>query len=907
MAADQAPGEDPLDLKIVALCSASSAVMLLAASPCFAQAGASTGATQSPAETAKKTGSSAEVSEVVVTGLRKSLTSAEAIKRNAPQVVDSIVAEDIGKLPDNTVSDALQRVTGIQITRSAGEVGTVLIRGLPNIETVVNGREIFTGTGRGVALQDIPAELVAGVDVYKTNTPDQIEGSVSGIVDIRLHRPLDFPGREIAGNLRGIYSDQVGKWSYVGSGLYSNHWTSPDGQEFGILVGASYNKRQYEDQTAFNFGFNPFSGPATNGATVLIPDTVGGLVTDGDRKRTGVNIALQWKPTPDLEFHADGLYTGYRQDFDTSFFVGLPKAGGVVAVTPQAGSAIPETGNQLVAGTITTVNNFTISSKQTFHQVTDGYQYNFGGRWDHGPLTVTSDLTYNRSRVSSIQYVLDTSYVVPQIDYNFNAGGTPHINFNGFDYKNPAILNLFQLFDNHNVANSDQTAWRGDVTYKFESSPISNVQAGVRWASRTGDSAGTNTGSRLFPGGTVTPPGVGDNASDDIVSGLLGVDAFAVPSTAFLRSNIRTLRQEVGFPVDGQPFDPNQSFRLKEEVTAAYALAGFNFDLASVPIDGIVGARAVQTTTNLNAIQVTSTATGSTTQPINSKRDDNIVLPSLTLRARPTDNIVLRLVAGKTILRPEFAQLDPALSLTVTGATGNSSTFGTGSGGNPQLGDVESKNLDLTAEWYFSNTGLLTLSGFYKRLNGYIQTYSTVESLPFNGANQTFLVSRPRNTGRGSLKGLELAYTQFFDFLPQPFDGFGVQANLTLSEGEVEAPPDLTGTAVMQPITGVSRWSYNLVGMYEKYGFSARLAYNWRSKWTDSYSPANPGGAIIVDPIGFLDFSASYNVTENLTVTVDATNLTDTRYRDNFGSNGFTPRDTREYDRTFGAGLRFRF
>jgi outer membrane receptor protein involved in Fe transport len=127
---------------------------------------------------------------IIVTGVRASLRSAQQIKRNANQVVDSIVAEDIGKLPDNTVSDALQRVTGIQVQRGGGEASTVLIRGLPRIQSLVNGREVFTGTGRGVALADIPAELVAGIDVYKTTTPELIEGSISGLIDIRSCRTL---------------------------------------------------------------------------------------------------------------------------------------------------------------------------------------------------------------------------------------------------------------------------------------------------------------------------------------------------------------------------------------------------------------------------------------------------------------------------------------------------------------------------------------------------------------------------------------------------------------------------------------------------------------------------------------------------------------------------------------------
>ena len=138
-----------------------------------------------------------------VTGVRASLISAQEIKQNSPQFVDSIVAEDIGKLPDNTVAEALQRVPGIQVGRGAGEVSGVLIRGLPNLGTTVDGHEIFTGTGRGVALQDLPAELISGVDVYKSNSADQIEGGIAGLIDIRLRKQLDFKGFELAAGARG--------------------------------------------------------------------------------------------------------------------------------------------------------------------------------------------------------------------------------------------------------------------------------------------------------------------------------------------------------------------------------------------------------------------------------------------------------------------------------------------------------------------------------------------------------------------------------------------------------------------------------------------------------------------------------------------------------------------------------
>jgi TonB-dependent receptor len=188
--------------------------------------------------------------EMVVNTVRDSLISAQEIKQNAPQLVDSIVAEDIGKLPDNSVADALQHLPGIQVGRGNGEVGTVLIRGLPNLGTTVNGNEIFTGTSRGLALQDIPAELVAGVDVYKSTSPEKVEGGIAGLVDIRLRKPFDFDRPRRAGGLRLIWGENADKIGYVGSLLFSNRWKTAKG-EAGLLYAGAYQQRYFVDQTAF--------------------------------------------------------------------------------------------------------------------------------------------------------------------------------------------------------------------------------------------------------------------------------------------------------------------------------------------------------------------------------------------------------------------------------------------------------------------------------------------------------------------------------------------------------------------------------------------------------------------------------------------------------------------------------
>ena len=123
--------------------------------------------------------------DIVVTGLRRSLQTAQALKRDSDQIVDAVVAEDIGKLPDNNASEALARITGVQVNRSSDEAGGVQVRGLPNLTTTYNGREMFTAELRNVALQDFPAGALAGLEVYKTTSADLIEGGIAGLINVR--------------------------------------------------------------------------------------------------------------------------------------------------------------------------------------------------------------------------------------------------------------------------------------------------------------------------------------------------------------------------------------------------------------------------------------------------------------------------------------------------------------------------------------------------------------------------------------------------------------------------------------------------------------------------------------------------------------------------------------------------
>jgi len=876
------------------LASCSVAALALVAMPAFAQDASGTPAaggvqsttpvTQeaSAGTTPAPTSSADGGDEIVITGVRASLASAQSIKRNATQIVDSIVAEDIGKLPDNTVADALQRVTGVQVTRGAGEATGVLIRGLPNVATVLNGREAFTGVGRGFSLQDIPAELIAGVDVYKTSTPDLVEGGVAGLIDVRLRRPFDFAKGQIAGSGRAVYSDQSEKWGYIGSGLISQRWDTGIG-EMGLLLAASYNKRQYQDQTAFDF--------VSSGTPIATPDTVGGLYTNGNRKRSALNASFQWRPASNLEIYVDGVFTRYENQRSVDFFIGLPKAGNITQVI-----ANPDYPG--LATSSSTTDAYTLTSKQAYVERTDNYQAVGGAKWTLGQAVLNTEVTYNYSKVPGRNAILDTSFNTPRFDVDYDVGGTPRVALGGVDLTDPANFTIRTLFDNNSRDTSEQIAWRNDLTIKPDSAFIQSLKIGTRYTHRTVNSQATASIPLPFPTTAGAPltsiPGFAGLSSGGLVKGALGIDRFVTADTGFLLNNTDQIRTLFGLPTGPRPYEPNLAFFNGEDTYAVYGQAGYRFDLGSMPVDGVIGARIVNTVEQLRGNNVTS------------RQNYLNVLPSINARVGLTDNLYLRLAAGKTFTRPEFAALNPLITLVPSGQTGTQQYIGTGSGGNPDLKPIKSTAYDASLEWYIARSTSITASGFYRDLSGYIQTYSQPEQ--FGGS---YLVSRPRNAGDGFLTGAEVAYQQFFDFLPGALSGFGVQLNGTYMNGRTDDP--INGGR--QRIVNVSHWAYNAVAIYEKYGVSARLAYNWRSSYVDSY---NSGGVqastILADPVSRLDFSASYAPTDWLTLTFDATNILDDVYQDRFrGLNSLTgaysdsPRDTRTYDRTVQVGARVKF
>jgi TonB-dependent receptor len=821
---------------------------------------------------------------VLVTGVRRAAQSAQKIKKDADNVIDSIVADDIGKFPDTNVAETLARVTGVQVRRDGGEANTVLIRGLPGIATLLNGRELFTTTGRYIQLADIPSTMLQRVDVYKSQSADLNEGGIAGVIDVRTNRPFDFKGFTAVVNGGATNNSQADRTDPNLSGMISNRWKTPIG-EVGALFGVSYVRNHYTEERAFN------TKPIDK--SWLLPDLTGpdlmGLQSiKGDRRRTAANYALQWKPSQDLELYAEGLATHYLNNFETDYLVALPWWG---PGDTMSGTKIPGT-NQLQ--TLTSQNVNTIMSTQANRASNVTQQHAIGGRWNAAPgLRLSSEIARTLSDYDWQNPILDTITVMPNSVVTTNAGGSANMSYSGQDISSPSNYRLDQLFDRYGHDHGSATDWRADGTYTMaDEGFFKDFGFGVRAAKRTAASIKSYEGSVLAPDGVsvTTLPGLNCTAS---MNNNWGTTAWYTPCASYLISNTADVRQAITGSAAGKALDPGSYFADEEKNYAFYGKAHVGWETAGIPIDGVLGMRVTKTDSDLLGNSMVGTAY----VPTSKTSSDTAYLPSANFKAQLRQDVIARFSVSKTLTRPDFAQLNPGTAYVNANGT---TVLATATGGNPDLKPFTARNYDGSLEWYFSSTGMASVALFRHEFKGYIQTKVVKET--FDGV--AYDTTRPFNTDDGYLQGAEVAYRTFFDKLPGFWSGFGLEANATYTEGQTSTASDPTLSG--KPFAGMSKWSYNVVGLYEKYGVSARLAYNWRSKFVQIYNDGGPGLDLIASPMSSLDGSLGYKINENTSITLTGTNLLNFKYSDYWSNKAVYPRDTRRYDRSVGVFLNWK-
>jgi len=907
--------------------------------------------------------------DIVVTGVRASLEKALQIKRNSVQVVESVVAEDVGKLPDNNVVSALQRVSGVQVTdRSGGEANTISIRGLPDVLTTLNGRVIFTTDARQFALADIPATLISRIDVYKTRAADQIETGLAGQIDVFTHRPFDFKeGLTASAYVRGIYNEQADTVSPYLSGLISDRWSTGIG-DIGLSVTGSFSRNLYRDQSVtpgalvpFATATNPPAGwqpleriqptdprapgqqiwqaglptglPSAAGSTFLINgvqspyllsrDAIFQADTRGDRQRPAVNAALQWAPNSSSTYTFEFFYDGYRNTtFNDLLFTFVDYQG-----PPGSNSNVVTYDNSNIVKSRHTFFPFNFTSGDTTKAKTDSFVYALNGKWDVGDrLKLSGDLSYQNSKFNSQFVALRTNRVPAGVDVDFNANdGLPAYSFDNNSLLNdPTQWNVGEFYDNANRSEGSAYTFQGDGDYTPDSTFFKKLSFGVRFDDRRAkdfvrtQSAGTldqpltNLGPLYYYQDTDFAQG-----RVDVPSSWLAINGYA------LADNIGAVRQifhndprYAGQIATGTDLPLNQTLDVREITKSAYLQGDFALDIFGRPLQIEGGVRFTDVITPITTTSQYADATG-VHPSVSGRQHTSAFLPSATLRYDITDNLKLRFNFGKTLRRPNFADLDPNLNLTNDLSHVG---YGTGSGGNPNLRATKATNYDLTAEWYFARGSGIYGTGFIRKIDGLVVTlnnFRTLTDSPYPNTN-SFVISQPVNASNGTLKGIELGAVLFPDNLPSVLKGFGVQGSFTLLDSSQNIPiPNAQGQVVGQRTSsffGVSDFSYNVTGAYERGPVGLRLSYVYRKAFLNANE-----AALFANPIGIwrrpeksLDFQATLQATRQFALTFDAVNLTKELSQQYyyFDGNGGPSQDNQSnalLARTFALGLRYSF
>lgn len=737
--------------------------------------------------------SEATAEDIIVTGVRASIVGAINSRKDNIQIVDSIVAEDVGKLPDNNVVEALQRVTGIQVTdRAGGEAATITIRGLTDPLTTLNGRNIFTAAGTSFALQDISANLVKKVDVYKTRSADQIETGLAGQIDVQTRRPLDFDGFTISGLARGVYSELRDKANPNVALLVADKWDTGIG-EIGFLVNASYTRAEYRNQNLQSGAMVPFltvdgarpavttsnmigacpGGPAfgalerlfttdcravtpsnpqgnlwTPGLDAGLPTAAGStlningvevpyylsrdavIASDlyGKRTRPSVNAALQWAPNDRSVYTAEVFYSGFRGKTFNSLNFSFVDWWGNLPADAANSFQLYDGTNIIKSRQVGAVSGFNSGDYST--NKTDSYVYAFNAKWDVADRgKIVADVAYQDSKNETSFFAMRTDRAPQDISVDFNGGG----GLPSYHFANEAFL-------------TDASQWTVGNLFDSGTKNTGNALTVMLDGEYEWDSGFL----RRIKAGFRYDNRKADSYVRDQGAGGLGttLDQFG-QGTPFTNSGFFDGKADIPTSwvlADPRSMDKDAVRKLYQAVNPGLLLSnqlsfGHVFGIneintaAYIMADGEVElfGRPLQVQGGVRFVAIDTDYDyfdrGNNFARTSVSTGSSKFLPSFTLRYGITDTLRLRFNYGETLRRPAFNDLNPNVSL-----TGDLSRigFGTGSAGNASLGATHSKNFDLALEWYFERNSAIYATAFRREISGLVVPLVAREIIPNN-------------------------------------------------------------------------------------------------------------------------------------------------------------------------------
>ncbi len=830
--------------------------------------------------TAQQTTAEKQVEVIEVRGIRASQQANLNAKRFSDSIVDVVTAEDIGKFPDKNVAESLSRITGVGVSREFGEGEKITIRGASSAtnRTLLNGQTVATADwfildapGRSFNYTMLPSALVNGLEVYKSPEARIDEGSIGGTVILRTRKPLELDANTLNLSIEGQYSEMASKTDPQLGALYS--WKNDD-ESFGVLVSA-----MKQDRSVVREGFEVLSWPAGKDG-VSYPGLMGVPRFEQKRERETGFISFQAKPTEKLDLVLNVLKSKVDADNHNANY-------------------LVWTGNQIVDGSVTNkalVDKSLVAATAASGQI----GYNFINR-------VAS--TETQSIDLEVDYDADSFKVHGQVGRTDAEGGT--LRETSWEYINAASGYNFDLRGdkptvNTTVNGSDGTKfkpgwiWGGEKPTTDEETyaqldfeiPVSagvfnaiKTGAKLRQAERTQDRIayswhGPNT-LKDAAKGTDYLNYIFTNCADltkcGLTTGPLTVDALVHGSLANQLKHDRARMEEIAFVgLNGTPADfarsrtLDENWAVNEDITALYVQGDFSGE----GFRGNLGLRYVDTAQTSGGWQHSGTdywglntldrqwLKPSKLDWVEVDNDYAEMLPSINVAFDLDSDTIFRVGAARVMARQNWNDVSASSSF---GSLNVSNPSGVAN--NPLLKPQIVDQFDLSYEWYFNSSSVLAATYFFKDVKSY-RGFSTFVEQRFWEQEQKMVdvtFTRPNNGPGGTTEGLELSYQQ-------TFGQFGVMANYTYTETDRDESRDIQkpGSALVE---GTSRHMYNASAYYEDDTYSARLMYNYRTEW---YKGLHWSGAEIWnDGYGQLDASFGYNLTENLSLAVEAVNLLD--------------------------------
>ncbi|MBU2884402.1 TonB-dependent receptor [Gilvimarinus agarilyticus] len=699
-----------------------------------------------------------KIEEVVVTGMRSSLTNALAEKRESNNLVEVIQAVDIGKLPDQNLAEVLENVSGIQITRTAG-VGTgVQIRGTNANRTEINGvSTVGSGAGRsGISFDDVSASIISAVEVTKAPDAKTIEGSVGGTINLRTIRPLELNETLAAVRIQGESSSLSDDGMTPRfSGTYGDNWETSAGN-FGVVISGSYAE---QDVTAFRPRVDRDHVVTSDGGTANAQDFdflgIQFLNQDYDNfeyETVNFSGSLEWEPNDDMRLYFDSIVND-QERYSESVAVQASGVSDLIGVSVPSEFETVDFGSlggqdlgsiqAAIKGVIPVEDGGADPNLRfagdTISRVTKSEIFRLGGDWSGENLKTTVELSSSRSESTKPQINTTLNFINPNAAVNSsNENGTPFVyDLTGGslafdiafdeanapsaeDMMNPANYMLRSVDTARDLTENTEDAFRTDFEYNLDWSVFTTLDFGYRYSKATSmtDQIRANVSLRNYddsPTGdlfaellTAGPDNFGDADGRDLfVQDFLMINPDMIAAD---QDNVLSLLNDAvtahggSIPVTAPTSEVDAFFDIEETTNALYAQANFSTNY----IRGNIGLRYLETEVASTGNSTTTDGDGNpTVSLVTTVRDYDFLLPRLNIVADLTDEIVLRAGWGKDIRRPDFNDLSTSVTYPLSPNTSVAV-------GNPGLTPEEVTSFDISAEWYFAEASVLSIGYFHK-------------------------------------------------------------------------------------------------------------------------------------------------------------------------------------------------